>query len=234
MNFRGTSLSAGILLLALTLVLMPAASAQLLQGSLDGNVVDSSQAAIPGATVTVTNEQTGNVRTTSTGPAGGYSFPTIASGIWVLEVKSDGFQTYRQTGLEIRPNAVARANVTLEIGAVTETVEVLAQAATLQTDRAEVRQEVTEKTLKNVPVPLGRNYQMLFVTLPGFSPPQNAHSVPTNPSRAVRFSVNGTSRSNNNTRIDGASSTQHLGPSHDGIQPGPRVDRAGQRRDELV
>ena len=219
MNFRGKSLSAGALGLALMLFLVPAASAQLLQGSLDGNVVDSSQAAIPGAAVTLTNQQTGAVRTAQTGPAGGYSFPTIASGQWTLEVKSDGFQTYRETGIDIRPNAVARVNVTLEIGAVTETVEVSAAAATLQTDRAEVRQEVTEKQLKNLPVPLGRNYQMLFVTLPGFSPPQNAHSVPTNPSRAVRFSVNGTSRSNNNTRIDGASSTNIWVPHMTGYNP---------------
>ena len=94
-----------------------------------------------------------------------------------------------------------------------------ASAATLQTDRAEVRQEVTEKTLRNVPLPLARNYQMMFVTVPGFSPPQNAHSVPTNPSRAVRFSVNGTSRSNNNTRIDGASSTNIWVPHMTGYNP---------------
>src|SRR6185436_15109228 len=59
----------------------------------------------------------------------------------------------------------------------------------------------------NLPVPLGRNYQQLFRTLPGFAPPANAHSVPTNPSRALAFNVNGSSRSSNNTRIDGASST---------------------------
>ncbi|MEZ5391969.1 MAG: TonB-dependent receptor [Bryobacterales bacterium] len=206
-------------MIALLAVTAPIASAQLLQGSLDGNVVDSSQAAIPGAAVTLTDEQTGTVRTTQTGPAGGYSFPTLAPGNWTLEVKSDGFQSYRETGIDIRPNSVTRVNVTLEIGQVTETVEVSAAAAMLQTDRAEVRQEVTEKQLKNLPVPLGRNYQMLFVTLPGFSPPQNAHSVPTNPSRAVQFSVNGTSRSNNNTRIDGASSTNIWVPHMTGYNP---------------
>ena len=219
MKFRGMSLSVLALTLALMFALAPAAPAQLLQGSLDGNVVDSSQAAIPGATVTITNEQTGTVRTTESSAIGQYSFPTIASGLWTLEVKSEGFQAYRQTGVDVRPNAVARVNVVLEIGAVTETIEVSATAATLQTDRAEVRQEVNEKTLKNVPVPLGRNYQMLFLTLPGFSPPANAHSVPTNPSRAVSFSVNGTSRSNNNTRIDGASSTNIWVPHMTGYNP---------------
>ena len=197
----------------------PDLDAQLLQGALDGNVTDSTEAAIPGATVTITNEQTGTVRTTETNAVGAYSFPTIASGTWTLEVQSEGFQTSRQTGVTVTANSVSRVNVALEIGQVTETIEVSAAAATLQTDRAEVRQEVTEATLKNVPVPLGRNYQMLFVTLPGFSPPQNAHSVPTNPSRAVSFSVNGTSRSNNNTRIDGASSTNIWVPHMTGYNP---------------
>ncbi len=119
----------------------------------------------------------------------------------------------------VSQNNATRVNARLEVGQLTEVVTVEATAATLQTDRAEVRQEVTEKTLRNVPVPLGRNYQMLFVTLPGFSPPQNAHSVPTNPSRAVRFSVNGTSRSNNNTRIDGASSTNIWVPHMTGYNP---------------
>src|SRR5262249_8192782 len=88
----------------------------------------------------------------------------------------------------------------------TESVLVAAHAAVLQTDRSEVRAEVTSKTLENLPVPLGRNYQQLFRALPGFAPPSNAHSIPSNPSRALVLNVNGTSRSSNNTRLDGATS----------------------------
>ncbi len=50
-------------------------------------------------------------------------------------------------------------------------------------DRAEVRNEIGSKQLTDLPVPVGRNYQQLFRTLPGFRPPENAHSVPSNPSR---------------------------------------------------
>ena len=77
----------------------------------------------------------------------------------------------------------------------------------LQTDRAEVRQELRARELQDLPVPVGRNYQELFVTLPGFTPPADAHSVPSNPSRALTFNVNGASNQGNNTRIDGVSST---------------------------
>ena len=127
MSFRGNFALAG---LVLALALAPAASAQLLQGQLDGNVTDSTEAAIPGATVTITHEQTGAVRTTQTNAVGAYSFPTIASGTWTLEATSDGFQTSRQTGVVITANTVSRVNVSLEIGQVTETVEVSAAAAT--------------------------------------------------------------------------------------------------------
>jgi len=219
-SFRGNlAWTAAALSLAVLLALAPTASAQLIQGSLTGNVTDSTQAAIPGATVTLTNENTGAVRTGSTNEVGLYLFQSIAPGNYTVEVSTDGFQTSRQAGIAVASNNLARVDVVLEIGQVTEIVEVTGEAATLQTDTAQVAQTVTETQLKNVPVPLGRNYQMLFVTLPGFSPPANAHSVPTNPSRAVRFSVNGTSRSNNNTRIDGASSTNIWVPHMTGYNP---------------
>ena len=206
-------------LLFLWLAFAPAAPGQLIQGGIDGLVTDTTDAAIVGAEVTITNEATGQVRNTSTGAAGNYSFPTVNTGAYSVTVRSEGFQASTTTGVVVTQNNVTRINARLEIGQLTEVVTVQASAATLQTDRAEVRQEVTEKTLRNVPLPLGRNYQMMFVTLPGFSPPQNAHSVPTNPSRAVRFSVNGTSRSNNNTRIDGASSTNIWVPHMTGYNP---------------
>ena len=180
--------------------------AQILYGTLVGNVTDSTGAVIPGAQVTITNEGTGASRDGEANAAGGYQFPTVSTGTYRVEVRSDGFSTFTTTGVAVGVNNVTRVDVELQIGEVTEVVEVSAAVAQLQTDRAEVRSEVGTKELQNVPVPLGRNYQMLLQTLPGFSPPRNAHSVPANPTRAVRYSVNGTTEQTNNVRIDGASS----------------------------
>ena len=58
--------------------------------------------------------------------------------------------------------------------------------------------------LENLPVPVGRNYQNLFVTVPGISPPENMHSVAVNPARGLAFSSNGTTRNANAIRIEGA------------------------------
>ena len=95
----------------------------------------------------------------------------------------------------------------MQVGQLSENVTVSADTPMLQTDRAEVRSELKARELVNLPVSLNRNYQYLFRVLPGFTPPAEAHSVPSNPSRALVFNVNGASRSSNNIRIDGVSTT---------------------------
>ncbi len=181
--------------------------AQILYGSLVGNVRDATGAAVPQVNITITNAQTGTSRSTVSDVTGSYSFPTVQPGTYEIAFSKEGFKTQRESGITVAINNVSRTDVALQVGAIAESVTVEASAQTLQTDRAEVRAEVGRQTLLNIPVPPGRNYQGLFVTIPGFSPPRNAHSVPANPSRALQFNVNGTSSSSNNTRIDGASST---------------------------
>ena len=95
----------------------------------------------------------------------------------------------------------------MQVGQLSENVTVSADTPMLQTDRAEVRSELKARELVNLPVSLNRNYQYMFRVLPGFTPPAEAHSVPSNPSRALVFNVNGASRSSNNIRIDGVSTT---------------------------
>jgi hypothetical protein len=181
--------------------------AQVLYGSIVGNVKDPSQAAVPGATVSITNQSTNASRETITNDEGVYRFPTVQTGTYTLVVSLPGFKEFKQTNVQVSLNNVTRVDVMLQVGEVSEAVTVTSETALLQTDRAEVRTQVTERQLQDLPVTLGRNYQNLFKTLPGFTPPEDAHSIPSNPSRSLVFNVNGASRSINNTRIDGASST---------------------------
>lgn len=190
-----------------TFVLPQRMYSQVLYGSIVGNVKDATDAPIPGALVTITSRETSQSRQTTTNDVGSYSFSTVSSGSYDIKISKEGFTTVNRTDVPVTINSVSRADFEMKVGALTESVTVGAEAANLQTDRSEVRAELVSKELVNLPVPLGRNYQQLFRTIPGFSPPENAHSVPTNPSRALAFNVNGTSRSSNNTRIDGASST---------------------------
>ncbi len=179
--------------------------AQVLYGSLVGNVKDNNDAVVGGATVKITNKATNQVRDTVTNAEGIYNFSTVQTGVYEITVSKQGFKTFSRSNVEVTLNNITRSDVALEIGQVSETISVTADAALLQTDRAEVRAELTSQTLQNVPIPPGRNYQQLFRSLPGITPPTNAHSIPTNPSRALQYNVNGTNSSSNNVRIDGAS-----------------------------
>jgi hypothetical protein len=186
------------------LVAVQPAQAQVLYGSIVGTVVDPSQSGVPEATVTITQRETGQSRTATTGVSGAYSFPTVPSGTYELQITKDGFRTFKQSEVVVTINSVTRVDVTLNVGAVTESVVVTAAGAALQTDRAEVRAEIPSQTLENMPIPPGRNYQHLFLTLPGFTQPRNAHSIPSNPSRSLQYEVNGTVSASNNIRMDGA------------------------------
>jgi hypothetical protein len=183
------------------------ASAQILYGGLIGNVTDKSDAAIPGAAVALTNQQTGASRKGLTNETGIYQFPTLDPGSYTVVIRAPGFRAYSQTGITVSGNLTTRVNAVLEIGEVTEQVTVEAGLVGLQTEGAEVRRTMDRTTLVNAPIPLGRNYQALLSTLPGFSQPDATGSFPAVASRSVSYSVNGTSRQINNIRIDGASST---------------------------
>src|SRR5262245_46792552 len=185
----------------------PTADAQVLYGSIVGNVSDSSGASVPGATVTIEQNETKLKRTLVTDGAGAYHFTAVPTGTYTITVTMSGFRAFGRPGVAVSLNSVARVDAKLEIGQVTETVSVNAESPLLQTERAEVRSELQAIELTNLPVPIGRNYQQLFKTLPGFTPPADAHSIPSNPSRALVFNVNGASDSSNNTRIDGVSTT---------------------------
>ena len=193
-----------LLAILLAIAATGAATAQTLYGSLVGNVRDASEAAVAGATVTLTNVNTNLSRQVTTDEVGAYTFPTIEPGTYTLRVTKEGFATLSQSDVIVSINNVTRVNASLKVGAVSETVSVTAETAMLQTDRSEVRVEITSSSYENLPVTVGRNYQQLLRTVPGFRPPSNAHSVPTNPARALTFNVNGASYSINNTRIDGA------------------------------
>ena len=204
--FSIASAARTVLVIALFVGLAAPAAAQVLYGSLLGNVTDSTRAALPGATVTITHAETQATRESTTDADGGYRFPTIQPGTYKVSVSMSGFTTFTRE-VVVTLNSVTRVDVTLQLGQLAENVTVEASTPLLQTDRAEVRSELNSRELQDLPVPVGRNYQNLFKVLPGFTPPENAHSVPSNPSRALVFNVNGASRSSNNTRIDGVSTT---------------------------
>jgi carboxypeptidase family protein len=187
--------------------------AQVLYGSILGDVKDASGASVPGAAVVVTNKNTSLARQRITDDARRFNIADLPAGVYTFKASLQGFKTFEQTEVTVNINSVTRLDVTLEIGSIGDTVTVTGEAPNLQTDTSEVHVNLTAVELTNLPVPLGRNYQQVYRMLPGFAPPANSHSIPTNPARSLEFTVNGTSNDQNNTRIDGVS-TSHIQLPH--------------------
>ncbi len=197
----------------------PSAEAQVLYGSLVGNVTDPSRAAVPNAAVKIVNQGTAQEWQVTTNEAGLYSASTLPAGTYNVTVTAKGFQPITQEGVAVAANNVVRVDVGLNVGVVTEILKVSAGAAVLQTDSADVRQEIGSTSLLNLPVPFTRNYQSLLITVPGMALPVNAHSVPANPSRSLQVNANGTNGQSANFRVDGATTGHPWLPHVSGYVP---------------
>jgi hypothetical protein len=186
------------------------ATAQVLYGTLTGNVTDPSGAVIPGAKVEALNVGTGAARQTTTDVRGVYQFSTLLPGIYKITVSAQSFRTVVQDGTSIEPNAVLRFDPMLEVGQTAEAIEVTATAGALQADRTDVNARLGPTQLNNLPITssAGRNFQALYKLVPGFSlVTEGVSSDGGNPQRSMTGNVNGGSMHNNLTRIDGSSNT---------------------------
>jgi hypothetical protein len=202
------------LIIALIAISPGPANAQVLYGSMVGNITDQSHAVVPGATVTITNKETGQVLVSTTNPEGEYTINNVLPGIYDVKVTKDGFTTFTKTSLTITANNVMRTDIELRVGDVTDVVSVAADATVLQTESGTLKSEVSGKEINSLPLASYRNYQSLINLVPGATPARFQNANTDTPERALTTNVNGTPRNNNNTRIDGATSVNIWLPHH--------------------
>lgn len=201
---RRTFVVVGLLVLG---ALSTAAHAQVLYGSIVGNVTDSSDLAVPGATVTITHTQTNQTRETTTNDTGGYLFPNVAAGTYQVDVTLPGFQSFRSRDIVVRLNTAVRVDAKLNVGAIQESVLVSASAVLLQTETAAVQTQTTSQQLENLPIN-GRSFQSLLTLTPGVAQPNYFQTGGiNNPARSMQVSVNGAPNQNTVFRLDGVSAT---------------------------
>ena len=205
----GSSLASAVLLLAL-LLLPRTAAAQVLYGSLVGNVTDASGGAIASARIAIVNPTTNDSRETVTNTYGGYSFPNLPAGDYNLTVTATGFQTFVSNGVRVSINSVVRVDAALQVGTLTEQMTVSAAAAALQTDRSDMRFEVDRLNLQDLPTPIGRNFQAELRLLPGVNLSGGGAVRGSNPAASFTVNVNGAPTELNNTRIDGATAANNM------------------------
>jgi hypothetical protein len=201
-----------------------AVRAQILYGTLTGNVTDQSGAIVRGAKVEAVNTGTGSSTSVTTDERGAYQFNNLQAGIYKVTITASSFKSRVQDSVRIDANIVLRVDAQLEVGDVNATVEVSAAPAAIQTDRADVNTQIQAKDIENLPITssAGRNFQALYRIVPGFSQvTEGFTSDGGNPQRSMGGNVNGTSRQSNLTRIDGASNAYIWLPENTAPSPAP-------------
>ncbi len=189
-----------------------AAWSQTVNATLLGTVTDASGAVVPGAKVTITETQTGVAHTAQTNESGNYIVPNLPPGLYSVSVEATGFKKETRRDVNLLVDTNTRVDVQLQPGSLTETVEVTANAAILQTDSASTTEKIERNVLANVPlIGSSRNYQTLLNLAPGVAPVQEQHSQFFNASSSLQTEVNGQMRQGNNFMIEGSDDNERTG-----------------------
>jgi hypothetical protein len=190
---------AGILLLLTTSL----ATAQLTTGNISGTVTDQSGGAIPGASVTLRNVETGISRTTSTGANGRYEAPNLPLGNYEVSVTLAGFQTSVRAGIELTAGRNAVVDHVMQVGEVTQTVTVTGEVTFVETTTSTVSQLVSEQKVEELPLS-GRDLTQLTYLQEGVLrvPQRTSDSDPLG-GAGSKLSVSGARSTQNLYLLDG-------------------------------
>ena len=178
------------------------APAQELRGRIGGTVTDASAAVIPGANVTLSNDNTNVSATTQTSVEGQYLFDFVLPGMYTLAVESEGFRSFRQQNILVQTRADITVDAALALGAITETVTV--QEAPVAVQFTTTTMETTLDTrLSQELLLLNRNPYMLAALDPAVNYRGGAENVPYHHWAMSQLDVGGNTATRNNVLMDG-------------------------------
>ena len=222
------------------------AVAQTFYGNVVGSVQDSTGAVIPGASVTLTNLATGEQRAQETEASGLYRFVNLVPGQYRLEARSEGFKQFAQEPIVVEVEASIRIDPLLEIGEVTEVVEVVSSTPLLQSQTSSLGQVVESRKVTETPLN-GRNVLNLVALAPGVVPQGQSMQSPTGVNIFAwgNYQIGGGQSNQSATTLDGApvnigyANLTALVPTQDAVQEfkiqttnnlGAEFGRFGRRR----
>ncbi|MDX2178464.1 MAG: TonB-dependent receptor [Bryobacteraceae bacterium] len=195
--------------------------AQTSTGTIVGTVLDTAQAVVPEASVTVTNTGTNEISRAVTGAAGTYIVPLLKPGSYRVEVTAPGFKKFRQDGIVLQVQQQARVDVALQVGDVAESIDVVADAAVVETTSSSVGKVVDNKRIGDLPLNTRNVYGLINLT-PGVSGGiGNSHNQ-------VGYSVNGVRGGLFDTLVDGSSAAFPTVNGFHGISVFPSVDAVAE------
>ena len=185
------------------LLLISPARGQSVYGSIFGTVTDKSGAAVPNATVTVTDEAKGTIVTVTSNASGDYSVPHLIPDMYDLKVSAQGFKAFETKGIQVEADTAPRIDPTMDVGGSAETVEVNAdQEPELKTDRADVATVFNEQQVSSLPVG-DQNFTNLQLLLPGAQKLGWSHAADENPQGSQQIQVDGQAFGGTAFELDG-------------------------------
>jgi hypothetical protein len=153
------------------------AAAQTVTGTISGTVVDASDSAIVGATVTIINAKTGDKRTVTTNESGGFSVPALQPDVYTIKVEQRGFRSLERQNTVLSANEnLALGRITLDVGQVTEVVTTVAEGATVEKESSDLTGRLTSDQIELISTK-GRSVASLLTLLPGVAYIDDAESV---------------------------------------------------------
>ena len=196
-------------IIVVVLLLAVGAAGQTNKGGISGTVLDQNGAAIPGATVTVTNVGTGQKQTLTTSDDGAFQVSSLDPVVYSITVEAQGFKTATIQSLKVDTSSTASANVIMEAGAVGEQVTVVADAPILNTESGTTSSTVTERQIREVPL-ANRSVLDLAVTAPNVSGDAGSEDPPVTSGQPVpgfNLSLNGGRPGSTAILADGVNNT---------------------------
>src|ERR1700674_4092310 len=154
-----------------------------------GAVIDSTGSVVPGAKITVTNTGAGFVFTSLTTAEGTWYIPNLNPGSYQLRIEAQGFKAYVQNGITLRTAEQPRLDVSLEVGNVTESIQVTGTAPLLETETSTSGQVLEGQTLVKMPV-LQKAFYRIYLYMPGMNVVNGQHAIGQR-QRALGFTIDG-------------------------------------------
>ena len=222
---RRTLALAGYVALAMLLT-APASFAQQVFGSIYGTVTDASAGAVPGAKVSIADQNKGTKSEIVTNADGNFSKDRLIPGLYMVTVEVAGFTKQFAKDVQVNVDASSRVDFALKVGQVTEQIEVTAAAPLLQADRADISTSFTSKQLVDLPR-LDRNYQSFLLLTPGTSRLGWNHASSENPQGSIQIQVNGQHFGSTGYILDG---TDNQDPILGIIVINPAIDSVGETK----
>jgi outer membrane receptor protein involved in Fe transport len=167
------------------------------RAELNGTVVDQAKAVLPGVTVTVVEESTGQTRQAVTGPEGRFVIPTLRPGTYTIKAELQGFATTTRSGLVLAVGQEASVTLALGLSGVKEEVTVTAETPVVETTASKIGTNITSNEIDNAPS-ANRSQFSLMQTIPGLVPTLQVGSF-----EGGQFSANGQATTNNLFLVDG-------------------------------